>query len=195
MLNANYLRDRMTDAIGDTLVKGVEIMQWFQDCADILAKQERPISWTTPVGLKITQAYRKSPPQRVHTLVGHLDFWPEDPNDAIAKRKQVLSIAPNIIHSFDGAHMMLSVLAMDTLTVHRTHFGVIHDSFGCHASDMTRFATVIREVFANIYETNWFTSLARDFLEGADEGTRLTEVPVRGTLDIRQVRQAEFFFA
>jgi DNA-directed RNA polymerase len=104
-------------------------------------------------------------------------------------RKQKLSIAPNIIHSFDAAHMMLSVLAAPE----GYSFSVIHDSFGCHAADMEEFGHVIREQFVEMYKTDWFSTMSVDFK--AQGAKYLTDAPERGTFDIEQVLDAEFFFA
>jgi DNA-directed RNA polymerase len=195
MQNANYLRDKMSEAISSTIVKGVEIMKWFQDCAEILAKQGRPISWVTPTGMRVTQSYRSMRDSQIRTLIGRIHFQEVDETQPIAQRKQCLSIAPNIIHSFDAAHMMLSVLRMDTASDNRTSFSVVHDSFGCHAADMPEFISAIRFSFAEIYLQDWFQVFLEDFLGQAGPDTRFTQVPEKGDLDITQVLQAEFFFA
>jgi DNA-directed RNA polymerase len=189
MANANYLRDRMQEAIDSTIVKGVEVMAWFQDCAEILASQNKGISWTTPIGLRVTQFYTPFVGKRVTTLLGKFVFDPMGGREAVLARKQKLSIAPNIIHSFDAAHMMLSVLAAPE----GYSFSVIHDSFGCHAADMEEFGHVIREQFVEIYKTDWFFTLKMDF-ELQSSGP-LTDAPERGDFDISQVLDAEFFFA
>jgi DNA-directed RNA polymerase len=190
MANANYMRDRMKEAIGDTIVKGTVIMEWFQDCASILAAEGKPISWVTPMGIVITQEYRRWVGTRINTLLGKMDF-----NDRInaqgelAKKKQELSIAPNIIHSFDAAHMMLSVLAApDDFS-----FSVVHDSFGCHAGDMECFSHILRVEFVKMYHTNWFKVMSEGFHK---QGAKyLPAAPERGDFDVEEVCSAEFFFA
>jgi DNA-directed RNA polymerase len=189
MSNANYMRDRMQEAIGDTIIKGTEIMKWFQDCAEILAEQDKAISWTTPVGLRVTQCYRQITGKRIRTLVGYLNLNTGE-GGTIAKRKQVMSIAPNIIHSFDAAHMMLTVL--DTKD-QGLSYSVIHDSFGTHAGDMEQFAYSTRASFAQMYKNDYFWQFDNDFRQ---QGAKhLTPMPERGLLDIEQVVDAEFFFA
>jgi len=188
MENANYMRDRMQDAIVDTIQKGTEIMHWLQQCAEILAKKGKPISWTTPMGLRVTQNYQMASSKTVYTLLGRYEMAGKA-GGAPRTRKQMLSIAPNLIHSFDAAHMMMAVLAAPE----GMSFSVIHDSFGCHAGDMEEFGHVIRQQFVKIYETDWFWSLRADFeQQGSGE---LPEAPERGLFDIGQVLDAEFFFA
>jgi DNA-directed RNA polymerase len=190
MENANYLRDKMQEAIDSTIVKGTEIMAWFQDCAEILAEAGKGVSWTTPIGLRVTQHYTPFRGKRTTTLLGRFIFDGPPNRDGVMPRKQKLSIAPNIIHSFDAAHMMLSVLAAPE----GYSFSVIHDSFGCHAADMEEFGHVIREQFVDIYKTNWFAVFTKDFASQRGEGS-MTPAPVRGDFDIDQVLDAEFFFA
>jgi DNA-directed RNA polymerase len=189
MANANYMRDRLIEAISDTVIKGTEIMAWFQDCASILAEQDKGISWHTPTGMKVTQCYRQMRGTVVRTLMGNMTFG-GDQGGEIAKRKQSLSIAPNIIHSFDAAHMMLTVLA----TRNRGYsYSMIHDSFGVHAGDMEDFAHAARLTFADIYKKDWFWTFKNDFQK---QGAKyLTPEPERGLLDIDQVVDAEYFFA
>lgn len=189
MANANYMRDRMAEAISDTIVKGTEIMQWFQDCAEILAENDKGISWVTPLGMRVTQCYRQLSGKRVRTLLGNVQFNTSEGGE-VAKRKQMLSVAPNIIHSFDAAHMMASVLKAKNLGF---SFSVIHDSFGVHAGDMEAFSRVVRETFAEMYRKDYFWALKNDFQK---QGAKyLTEPPERGDLDINQVVDAEYFFA
>ena len=189
MANANYMRDQMKAAIDETIVKGTEIMSWFQDCADILATQGKGITWTTPIGLQVTQHYTPFRGFRVTTLMGKFIFNGPPIRGEIMARKQKLSIAPNIIHSFDAAHMMLSVLAAPD----DYSFSVIHDSFGCHAADMEDFLVSIKETFVEIYSEDWFVSFKTE-LE-AQGIVHVPEAPARGNLDINGVRNAEFFFA
>ena len=59
-------------------------------------------------------------------------------------------IVPNMIHSRDGSHMMLTVLEM--LKNGISDFAMIHDSFGCHAADAERMNDIIWDVFDRIYE-------------------------------------------
>lgn len=36
-----------------------DIMQWLSLCAQIVAKADKPVHWTTPLGLPVVQPYRK----------------------------------------------------------------------------------------------------------------------------------------
>ncbi len=36
-----------------------DIMQWLSLCARVVAKADKPVQWTTPLGLPVVQPYRK----------------------------------------------------------------------------------------------------------------------------------------
>ena len=36
-----------------------DIMQWLSLCAQVVAKADKPVHWTTPLGLPVVQPYRK----------------------------------------------------------------------------------------------------------------------------------------
>ena len=36
-----------------------DIMQWLSLCARVVAKADKPVHWTTPLGLPVVQPYRK----------------------------------------------------------------------------------------------------------------------------------------
>jgi DNA-directed RNA polymerase len=196
--NAAYLRDLMKEAIEDTVIKATEIMGWMQDNATILAKNGKPVTWETPTGFVIRQAYYNTAIKRVSTIVGvgqyaprELSYHDEDKTLGFQVKKQSSSIAPNIIHSFDAAHMMQTIAAAGDLS-----FSVIHDSFGVHASDMPEFLNVIRQEFVAIYKEDWFANLQADF-EASRQGADfpLLPPPDRGDFKVEQVTRAEFFFA
>lgn len=42
-----------------------DIMQWLSLCARVVAKADKPVQWTTPLGLPVVQPYRKK--VRQHT--------------------------------------------------------------------------------------------------------------------------------
>ena len=194
--NANYLRDRMKEAISATVTRATEIMAWMQDNGTILAHHNKPVEWTSPSGFRVRQAYYMPTSRRVTTLLGRTTLLRAGTGAAgrtIRARKQTLSIVPNIIHSFDAAHM--------TLTIHSAGLrgfdaiAVVHDSFGCHACDMERFLPVVREEFVNIYRQNWFEALQAEFKSSVGDDVPMISPPNRGDFDIEQVHGAQFFFA
>jgi DNA-directed RNA polymerase len=190
--NANYMRDAMKAAIAGTIVVGTQIMSWFQDCAEILVDEGKAIEWTTPMGLRVKQSYLQPPSVTVRTLCGHITFVDPD-GDQVAKMKrtkQIQSIAPNIIHSFDAAHLMMTVL---TTAEENLSYAMVHDSYGCHAADVDFLSYCTRKSFVDIYSVDWFDELYADF--STQRGAAVVPPPVRGTFDINEVLNSEYFFA
>lgn len=190
LAEANYLRNHMAAAIDETILKGRDIMSWMQACVNRLSDENEGITWTTPIGLQVTQGYRQERQERIQTLMGRLMVNQKDTAGNIKRQKQFNSIAPNIIHSFDAAHMMLVVLSLEGVS-----FAMVHDSFGCHAADLDLMLEVTKETFVAIYQENWFESLKSDFTFNSRGLTQMPEPPQRGDLDITQVLDSEYFFA
>lgn len=196
--NANYLRDLMRWAIADTVSAATQIMAWMQGNAELLSKNGKVIRWQTPAGLMVQQGYMRPQETRLYTIMGVGRYRRRtltrihEAGTMINVTKQRSSIVPNIIHSFDAAHLMLTMAAMPK----ETCVSAVHDSFGCHAADMPAFLNTIREQFVNIYKADWFTSLQADFLacRGTDDFPLLPP-PTRGTFDIEEVRFSPFVFA
>ena len=191
LANANYLKDRMVDAIDSTVVKGKEIMKWMQKCADTLGKHNQGVTWTTPMGMKIHQQYCHPRASQVTTLMGKmtLSVTPEA-NAKMNMRKQVHAVAPNIIHSFDAAHMMAVALEVPE----DTSLAMVHDSFGCHACDVDHLLEVTKRTFVTIYSEDWFASLRADFMFFSND-VELPEPPVMGAFNIEDVLKSNYFFA
>jgi DNA-directed RNA polymerase len=189
MANANYLRDRMLEAISGTLVKGTETMKWMQGWARRLAEEGKPIEWTTPVGFRVKQAYYHMNVTRKNTLLGKLSVA-DGHTDELRLNKQVQSVAPNIVHSFDAAHLMMTVQAMGE----GHSFAMVHDSFGTHACDVDKLLRHTKEQFVKVYSHNWFEDLDFDFHAQLGEATDVP-TPERGHLDINDVLESDYFFA
>ncbi len=194
MANAAYMRDRMKEAIDGTVVAARDVMQWMRDNAEILALNGKPVTWTTPIGFTVRQSYVELTLKRIKTVLGgEMHFWYDPGTGPLLKRKQKDSIAPNIIHSFDAAHMMLSILGAADHGI--THFSVIHDSFGTHAADMPLLLRAIREEFCDIYSLDWMARLQKDFRASVGPGVPLVDPPDMGDFEVEETLGAEYFFA
>lgn len=194
MDNANELTNLLSEAIASVVVKGTEVMAWFQDCAEILAKEGEGIQWTTPIGMTCRQHYVNKAVHRQPTLMGTFTL-PKEGTETPALGKQKQSIAPNIIHSFDAAHMMLTVLYTKDATEGSMSYSMVHDSFGCHAADVPVMAEAVRKTFVEVYSEDWFTNLRTDFMFMSKSMPPLPEPPARGDLDITEVLTSEYFFS
>lgn len=189
---AKYLIRHAWPAIGDVVVKGRECMSFLRRSATVIANtfeegSDGVISWTTPSGFPATQAYFKLAICRVYTHLHGLHYIrvaseSDDPDP----RKHSNGLAPNFVHSLDAAHLCLTVnAALDEGIV---DFAVVHDDYGCHADKAAILFRVLREQFVKMYEEN-------DPLQDLkDKYPMIPKVPEKGTLDIREVLESDFFF-
>ncbi|UYH50585.1 hypothetical protein N5W20_05505 [Candidatus Kirkpatrickella diaphorinae] len=182
----------LTDALEEQMGPARVVMKWLGDVAENLAKAELPFTWRTPLGSTIQQAYRKPSINRVSTLLGQLHLQSTDPTLSLNPKKQRAGASPNFIHSFDAAHMSMTV----NLAYERgvRDFALVHDSFGTHAADVEILARALRETFVQIYETDQLKALALDVTRVAPS-VAIPDIPRRGAFDIHEVLKAPFFFS
>ena len=189
---ADYLRDRLVEALEETIQSGKAIMAWLQATAMRLANAGLPFDWTTPTGSKCRQAYYATSVKRIDTLLGRLDLHQEHQTVTLTPRKQALGSAPNLVHSFDAAHLSLTAVAASQEGL--TSFAFIHDSFGTHAGNTSTLARLLRETFVGIYSEDWLERIYQEIREYAPH-VAIDRPPERGLFDVAEVLEAEFFFS
>ena len=189
---ADYLRDKLVLALGQTVQSARSIMAWLQTSADRLAKAGLPMEWTTPAGSKVRQAYHTTTKLEIRTLLGRMVMWEEQRDAGLSARKQSLASAPNVIHSFDAAHLAMTVVSAARAGI--SSFAMIHDSYGSHAGLTTRLALILREEFVAIYRENWMERIYQE-LKAAAPHVDLPLPPERGAFNIEEVIDAPFFFS
>jgi DNA-directed RNA polymerase len=196
LANADYLRDKMSEAIADTVQSSKVVMGYLQDVATALAEADYPFRWTTPAGMTVQQSYWNMQKSTVKTLYGgvrnEVRLWKEDKSLGLSRGKQMLAAAPNWTHSMDAAHLVKTVNAATKAGI--TNFMFVHDSYGTHACDMTRLSTLLRREFVHIYEEDQLARLEAQVREYAPD-VELPERPPLGDFDLSQVYDAQFFFS
>ena len=190
-----YLAQHVWSSINETVIAAKTAMDWLQDCARELAKQNLPIMWTTLDGLPVMQSYPDMTKRRLKTKFGDKLIYltvQEANKNKLDRRRQGNGVSPNHTHANDSCHLRLTVnLAADNGV---SHFAMIHDSFGCHASDIEMLGACTRETFLWMYHENNPLQSFKDECE-ASLGTTLPPLPAKGSLDITEVLHSEFFFS
>ena len=187
--------DVMTAAILESMTKvngkAVEIMQYFQTVSSVLSSQCLPMTWYTPMGLKVTQSYNKTSRKKINTILGQVYLQVEDAEMGIDVGKQVLSCAPNIIHSFDAAMLQMTVTKLSGIGL--DNFAMIHDSYGVHAGNVDELHVALRQAALDIFGGN----VLADFHEYAQAQTtaELPEIPTLGDYDVTEILDAPYFFS
>lgn len=192
----NFLGEIVWKAIGEVVVKAREGMECLQALAAAVGKEGLPLSWVTPSGFPVFQAYKDIRSRQIRTVLGGKTYRPRynEELDSINSRKQASGIAPNFVHSLDSAALALTVNSASQQGV--GSFWMIHDAFGCHAADMPKMARVLRETFLEMYQEDVF----ENFIHRASKVlpiealVELPDTPPRGSLNLKQVLESEHFF-
>lgn len=181
-----YFTARGRNGKGARLPGLAKTLNLFEGLAMKSLKEGKKLSWNVPVtNFPVVQQYQKAKMQRVKLnfmgvlLKLNVAIFEEQ---TINKSKQKTSAAPNIIHSFDAAHLQMIVVSSSFRTA------TIHDSFGCLPSDMKDLFEGVRESFVDFYESDPLASLLA-------QQDAMDMMPERGSLDLEQVLASDFAFA
>ena len=196
---SGYMSKKLDIALRMTVKAAVEGMDWLQEVAGLLAKENLAIKWITPMGFPVINGYYEPIEKRIDIRVKGKRFtnkllmgYTED----LKSSKQRTTIAPNFVHSYDACHLMM--VALEAKKQGIDSFLLIHDSFGCLPSDMEKFSGIVRDRFVELYEHNdpFMTIYNNAMLVLSDKGKKkLTLPPNKGTLDLSNVYQSQYAFA
>jgi DNA-directed RNA polymerase len=198
---AQYLANLIEKAVSATVLKAAEAMGWMQEAAKAIAAGGTVIEWTTPLGFPVVQEYRKEASRRIDSVVFGVRMQGRfsEELDEIDARKMANAISPNVVHSLDSSHLLLTVVRAAEEGI--SQFALIHDSFGTYAADTPRFFQIIREAFVEMYSEDVFSGLFDEFTSQVDEAAakkkrkQIPELPTKGSLLLEAVEDSSFAFA
>jgi DNA-directed RNA polymerase len=157
----------------------------FENLADKANKRDQYLKWNTPsTNFPVVQGYRRPTSLRTKLKYGedelkvNVENWQET---TVNKEAQKLGASPNIVHSFDAAHL--------TMTVYSANYDVtvVHDSFGTLPGNMADMFSLVREEFVKFYQNDPLENL----LSQMDS---IELLPERGNLDIKEVLYSDYAF-
>jgi DNA-directed RNA polymerase len=189
---AAVLMKAVWPAIGDVVVKGREAMDWLKKSARQIVKmnkrEDKMIVWPTPSGFPASQAYYDVEVHRIHThLHGPMKIRVYSESDEADPDRHASGLAPNFVHSLDAAHLHLTTA--DAATQGIESLAMIHDDYGTHANDAQLLFDTIRKQFVAMY-------LACDPPAQLHAlYPFLSPPPSKGSLDIMEVLESDFFFS
>lgn len=189
---ADYLRTVIVNSLDANIGEPRRAMAYFQDTAVALARAGKPMIWRTPADLTVRQGYFDTIRVEHGTLIGKVYEHKEDESLGLVARKQALASAPNVIHSFDAAHLMRTTIRCKREDLR--DLALVHDSFGTHAADIDALGRALREEFVAIYSEPQL-ALWRQSVIDLTCVTDLPEVPALGDLDVTGVLDSPFFFS
>lgn len=216
---AGWIAKATYAAVIDTVQSASAAMKWFKKVAGALAHEGHGLKYSTPVGLPVIHQYNEWEAKRVSLWLydrampvidaGSRDTITQDgvyrrimsnvrvrPTTVINKSKQKSAVSPNIVHSLDGAHLMLTVNEATKRGV--PCFSLIHDSFGCHASHMPLLYDAVRSTMVEMYDNydviEEIASKSNAVL--CEKGQKkIADKPVKGTLNLADIQNSKYAFA
>lgn len=194
-----YIAKKTFESIREMFTGAKEIMEWLAQCASVISKKGRLVSWVTPLGLPVVQHYRQ--PNRTHvvrTALQSLVLPDEDKVDRIPvnKRQQRSAFPPNFVHSLDSSHMLLTALLCEK---HHVTFASVHDSFWTHASSVDQMNANLREAFVQLHRRPILRQLHENFSKTHADLT-FPKVPSGSSAEgadrfkIEKVKDSPYFF-
>ncbi|KAI4357946.1 hypothetical protein L6164_001860 [Bauhinia variegata] len=164
------------------------IMNWLGDCAKVIASENQPVQWVTPLGLPVVQPYRQFGRHLIKTSLQVLTLKRE--TDKIMVKRQRTAFPPNFVHSLDGSHMMMTAIACKRAGL---NFAGVHDSYWTHACDVDTMNRILREKFVELYEAPILENLLDGF-EKSFPTLQFPPLPERGDFNLREVLESTYFF-
>jgi DNA-directed RNA polymerase len=181
-----YAGRKLFEGVANTVPAAEAGMQWLRQLASKYPSG-KPMVWTSPIGMQVIHDYQDYDTKEVQLKscgmhVTLLREW----NDNTRPHAMRNAIAPNFIHSLDASHMFFTALKMKAQGLNMVG---IHDSFGTHPAHVNKMRDCIREAFVEMYtQHNPMAQLLWDI-------DVVAEPPMRGTFDLRNVLDSEFFFS
>ncbi|KAG0465982.1 hypothetical protein HPP92_020146 [Vanilla planifolia] len=183
-----YAAKTTLTALGEMFQAARSIMNWLGDCAKLIAMENQPVRWTTPLGLPVVQPYCKLGRRLIKTSLQVLTLQRE--TDMVLVKRQRTAFPPNFIHSLDGSHMMMTAVACRDSGL---NFAGVHDSYWTHACDVDKINIILREKFVELYKQPILEDLLESFRKSFPT-LSFPELPERGDFDLKEVLDSPYFF-
>jgi DNA-directed RNA polymerase len=187
-----YLNPLLWASINEVVIAARAAMDWIQECSVILARKNIPLKYYSPLGFPVLQATQKYKSKQIRTQInGNLQVRVATYTDQLDTRKQRQGSSPNLVHHVDACHMMMVVNACSSNGV--SNFAMIHDDFGVPAKYAADLQKNIRQQFVALHNYN---DVLQDFKEQHENvyDVKLPSLPSRGSLDITEVLNSDYFF-
>jgi DNA-directed RNA polymerase len=153
-----FLVGHLWDACNATLPAAMAVMEWIKACAKAASEGNQPIYWVTPSGFVVRHFYGARKETRIKHLLDGTTHWLRRTThtDRLDRKEQLQGIAPNFVHSQDGAALVLSIEYAKQAGVKQ--FVAIHDAYGSVAAHMWTLYKCLREAFVEVHETDTLAS-------------------------------------
>jgi len=196
-ISGNWMGEQIWEAMNNCMVGPMRFMEWVQQCAGILAKANKPMIWTSPIGMQCTQSPFVTTSKRIELKINNqrVQYQLRTPTTKISKSKMESSSSPNVIHSCDTSHLMKTVNRCNRFGI--DEFAVVHDSFGFRPDDAELGLKCTKESWVEQYDRDWMRYWYENWCNqlGSNDLPRPDEYVTLGTLEAKSVMKSDFFFA
>jgi len=184
----------LVDAYDQICSGPVRIKNYLQQLVEYrLSKNIKNIYWETPSGFPVMTEKWIRERKRVTGYICDKQYnhvYMEYLN-VPARHELASGISPNVVHSYDAAHMALVICRLKDNG--NKSFGAIHDSFSVHACDVDELIDVTKDEFIKMYTIDILNDLKNQITMG-DCPEDIVH-PDIGNLDLELIRDSEYFFA
>lgn len=147
--------------------------------------QGLPLVWLTPLGFPVVQNKFALTETSITARVGSqsVKLGVQRLTDEVDPNKQRAALLPNLIHSLDATHLMMTLLEAKARGVH--DIGSIHDCLLCHPNQAETLAQAVRRTFAELYAPDGEAGLPKplsDWHRWMTQVIELRTLPRRGEL-------------
>jgi len=185
-----YLARATFDSIGEMFTGARSIMDWFATCATLVAKRNRLVSWTTPLGLPVSQPYKKLSKKNILKTAFQTITLENESSGPVNSLRQRSAFPPNFVHSLDSSHMLLTALACKRKGI---MFSSVHDSYWSHACNVDQMNVELRDAFVELHRRPLLQRLYDQFSKDNPD-VPFPPVPERGSFDLDLVKKSPYFF-
>lgn len=204
--NAGRLSDIIGSSIRGVLNGGKAFETYIQQMNTLIAKDDKPVTWTTDDGFYVYHRKSKKlgvrkiqvvlPNSRRSTRLSKVQFCKKRVNSV----KMKLAISPNYVHSKDAELLRMTALRMRDYGIENSDW--IHDSFGCHPNHVDFMLRATKEEFLKLIKRNPIAKLDLELRSqiNTDMQTqrRLSKVKmpyVGNNIDFNKILESDWFFS
>ena len=201
--DTNLLATNLIRAINTVCSGPLKTTKFLQKIAEHELNHDRNhLTWHTPSGFPVVyKAYLQHERKQRGTIKGiqgnkdgrvmhviKVDVLNKETGERVPCRRSFASgISPNVVHSYDAAHMANTIVAFNG------SFAAVHDSFSTHASEVDFLQEVTKQTFIAQYDVDNFFDILQDTLM-LNRNTFSYDQPELGDLDVSQVIDSKYFF-
>ena len=156
-----YLADEAEKVIEELLPAPAKFMRWMKELARYHAERGNVLTWTSPTGFPVRNAYHVPNEKRVSLKRRGIRVrfnLADGATTEIRMGKTIRSAAANFVHSLDASHLVRVVNAATDPVEEIKDILVVHDCFACHAPRAVRLNQIIRRELAMMYHAGTATT-------------------------------------